>query len=68
MIGAVGLDDGEIGHGVLDVGRAGLRALVEKADLGDACPRNSAKAAPATYWTIISPDSKPEFSAKNAGN
>ena len=32
MIGAVGLGDGGAGHGVLDVGRAGLRALVEEAD------------------------------------
>ena len=33
MIGTVGLDDGEIGHDVLGVGRVGLRALAEEADL-----------------------------------
>ena len=33
MIGAAGLDDGEIGHDVLGVDRVGLRALVEEVDL-----------------------------------
>ena len=36
-----------------------------KADLGVECPCNSPNDAAAAYWTIMRPDSRPAFSAKN---